>query len=391
MSTDRRTRAWLELEASSLRRNFRRIREAVGASAAIIPMVKANAYGLGVAEVVRFLEGEAPWGFGVATTEEGEELRALGIELPVLVIGPVPPAAYPDLVAAGLTPGISDLGGLRALAAAAARAGRPATFHVEIDTGMGRGGFAWRDARTWGEEVAKLASPGDRLRWSGCFTHFHSADEADDAALLVQRQRFRGALALLPRLGEGALIHACNSAGALRGPAATENAVRPGIFLYGGVAGNTLPAPEPVASLRARVVFVRDAPEGSTVGYGATHTASRPERWATVGIGYGDGLPRALGNRGHALVKGRRVPIIGRISMDLTVVDITDVQGVEPGDVVTFIGSDGSATISVEEVASLASTINYEILTDFTRRLPRIWLEPEDDGPIIHRLRCGTD
>jgi alanine racemase len=153
--------------------------------------------------------------------------------------------------------------------------------------------------------------------------------------------------------------------------------VRPGIFLYGGGVGEGLPAPEEVASVRARVEHVRPAPVGTTLGYGSTYRSAADERWATVAIGYGDGLPRALGNRGFALVAGRRVPIIGRISMDVTVVDITGIADVAPGDVVTFLGRDGQAHISVDEVARLVETISYEILTGFTPRLERVWLEGE--------------
>jgi alanine racemase len=156
--------------------------------------------------------------------------------------------------------------------------------------------------------------------------------------------------------------------------------VRAGIYLYGGdpaeAAGEYEP-PAPVVSVRARVVLVRDVPAGATCGYGATHTAAAPARWATLAIGYGDGLPRALGNRGQALVRGRRVPIIGRISMDLTVVDITGLEGVAPGEVATLLGRDGDEAITVEELAALADTISYEILTGFTPRLPRVGRENE--------------
>jgi alanine racemase len=153
--------------------------------------------------------------------------------------------------------------------------------------------------------------------------------------------------------------------------------VRPGIFLYGGDAGEGLPDSEEVVKVRARIVLVREVAAGTTLGYGATYAATRTERWGTVGIGYGDGLPRALGNRGAALVRGHRVPIIGRISMDLTVVDITDLPGAEDavGEIVTLIGSDGENRIPLEEAAGLAGTIGYEVLTGLTGRLPRVWLD----------------
>ncbi len=159
-----------------------------------------------------------------------------------------------------------------------------------------------------------------------------------------------------------------------RAPERAHALVRPGIFLYGGEVGEGQPKPQPVVSVRARVVHVRTAAEGSTLGYGATYRARGPERWATLAIGYGDGIPRALGNRGAALIAGRRVPVIGRISMDLTVVHITDLPDVEVGDVATLLGADGDEAITVDEVAREAGTISYEILTGLTRRLPRIWI-----------------
>jgi alanine racemase len=192
-----------------------------------------------------------------------------------------------------------------------------------------------------------------------------------------QWERLRRTLEQLPFLPDDALVHACNSPGALRRPDFAGGAVRPGIFLYGGVAGEGLPDPMPVAALRARIVALKEAPPGSTVGYGATHEAEATERWATVGIGYGDGLPRLLGNRGFGLLHGVRVPIIGRISMDVTVVEVSAVPEAGLGDVVTFFGTDAPEEIKLEEVAAHAQTINYEILTDLTPRVPRIWT---DDG-----------
>ena len=369
MSMDLRSRAWIEADPVALRANLARIREAAGSSAAVLPMVKANAYGLGVQGAVAALEPAGPFAYGVATVEEGLELRALGIARPVFVMTPPPILALPAALDGGLTLCLSDLESLRALAAEARRHGRRATFHIEVDTGMGRAGLHWRSAGAWGREVTALATPP--LRWGGCYTHFHSADE-DAAAIDRQWARFQEAAGRLT-LPAGAWLHACNSAAVLRRPEYAACAVRPGLFLYGGASAPDLPRPRPVAAVRARITLVRSVPAGSSVGYGATHRAHGPERWATVAIGYGDGLPRALGNRGHALVRGRRVPVVGRISMDVTVVDISRAPGALPGDIVTFIGCDGEQEITVEEVAEQARTINYEILTGFTSRLPRIW------------------
>lgn len=376
MSTERRTRAWIEVHGDGLRRNLERIRASVGEDVEMIPMVKADAYGLGVARAVGALEPVEPLAYGVATVEEGRELRELGVTRPVLVFTPVPPGLYRSAVEAELTLCLSEMAALDRLREVVRTTRAAAAFHVEVDTGMGRSGFGWREAGEWGPLVREEA--GDGLEWDGCFTHFHSADVAEIGPVQSQWERFQDVLRALGPLPGDLVVHACNSAAALRCPEYAADAVRPGIFLYGGVAGEDLPAPEPVMAVRARVLFVRDTPPGSTVGYGATHVARGWERWATVGIGYGDGLPRLLGNRGHVLLSGRRAHIVGRISMDMIVVDISEIPGAGVGDVATVVGRDGDETITLEEVAAWAETINYEILTGFSRRLPRIWIDRGD-------------
>jgi alanine racemase len=235
---------------------------------------------------------------------------------------------------------------------------------------MGRSGFDWRCVDEWLPALRSKLEGG--VTWVGVQTHLHSADE-DVRSVQEQWRRFTS---VLEAIGDGRRelsVHVLNSAGAFRAPEYASALVRPGIFLYGGAIGDGQPTPEPVVSVLARVVHVRDAPAGTTVGYGVTHAASGLERWATLSIGYGDGLPRALGNRGSALIDGRRVPMIGRISMDVTVVDISDVPDVAVGDVATLLGSDGDEAITVDEVAGLAGTISYEVLTGLTPRLPRVW------------------
>jgi alanine racemase len=379
MSTNHRTtRAWIEVEAASLRRNLRRIRAAVGADVPIIPMVKADAYGLGAPDVVDVLEAEGPHAWGVAAVSEGVALRRHGVERPVIVFSPLAPGTVEEALEARLTVCVSGLDGLEELRRAARRCGPGAAFQVEVDTGMGRAGFAAEAVHEWGPAV-RAAAQGDGLAWTGCFTHFHSADEPGGPGMEAQLERFRCALATLapPR---GCLVHVANSAAALRlGAGGAVGGVRPGIFLYGGRAGADLPAPDPVAFLRVRIVLVKDVPAGASVGYGATYRAGGGERWATLAIGYGDGVPRSLGGRGEALVAGRRVPLVGRVSMDLAVANISGLDGVEAGDVATLIGRDGDEEISLDEVAALAGTIPYEILTGLSPRLPRVWMHDELD------------
>ncbi len=373
MSNPSQARAWVDIDLAALRANFEAIRRIVGEGRAIIPMVKADAYGLGAPRVIRTLEPADPWGYGVATANEGVALREAGVRRPIVVFGPLAPQAEDEAAAAGLAVSVSDLDALHRWAAAADRLG-PLNFHVEIDTGMGRAGFDWRETAAWAEQV--LATARGRLGWRGVFTHFHSADAADAAPTIAQWERFRDAVAQLPMSRDQLLVHAANSAAALRWAEVRADAVRPGIFLYGGravaAAVTGTPAPATVAAVRARVIRVRRVPPGTTVGYGATHVAQGWERWATLAIGYGDGLPRALGNRGCALVRGCRVPIIGRISMDMTVVEVSAVPDVVPGDVATLVGEEGESHIPLDDVAAQAGTISYEILTGLTPRLPRV-------------------
>lgn len=409
MSTEPHSRAWLEIRPSALRRNLARIRALTDRNSPVIPMVKADAYGLGMAEAVRALRPLEPTGWGVATVAEGERLRALEPEAPIYVFSPAAPdEAIPGLEA-GLTFCVSSLKFLDRLARAARDRDRTGAVLVEVDTGMGRAGLDWRRSEHWIPRIrAILAEAGGRIAWQGIFTHFHSADENEPGSVQEQARRFTGIRRQLPDLP----AHLCNSAGALRLPDLALRGVRPGIFVYGGVAGAGLPEPEEAVALRARVTLVREVPPGTTVGYGATYRSTRTERWATLGIGYGDGLRRALSNAGHVLLGGHRAAIIGRISMDMTVVDVTDLPFVRPGHVATLLGADlleagaerapgyrmqdevhgedrhGTLAtddrITLEDMAELVGTNNYEILTGFTPRLPRVWLwdEEAEGGPL---------
>jgi len=380
------TRAWIEIDRAALRRNYLAIRRLAGPEVRIIVMVKADGYGLGAERVARALEPLDPWGYGVATAEEGIALRRAGVRRPILVTEPLPVDATAAAASAGLTACISHPGQLERWAAVAPLSPTGLDFHVEIDTGMGRCGLDWRTAAEWVPVLRAYA--GANLRWTGVFTHFHSAD-APDGSSAEQWARFEAVLREIGAAGPRLMVHAANSAALLRFPAYHASAVRPGLFLYGGdpvpqlrrdgVGGTHLPRPEVVVSVRARIVMVRDVPPGTTVGYGATHRAERPERWATLGIGYGDGLPRALSNVGSVLVRGQRAPIVGRISMDLTVVDVTEIPETTVDDVVTLIGRDGAEEITLEEVAARAGTINHEILSRFGPRLPRVEIGGDAD------------
>jgi alanine racemase len=390
LPSDPRARAWIEIQASGLRENYRKVQAAVGPGVGVIPMVKADGYGLGVDGVVRTLQDERPLRWGVATVEEGVRIRELGVTEPIQVFSPVAPAERLRALAAGLRPSLSDMDFLSVLttdvpdgSGGSCAPEVEGAFDVEVDTGMGRSGFAAGNVADWAPAILEVIEESG-LEWVGVFTHLHSADDLDaDAAndaVEEQLRRFGLVLEYLDAMcrSTGRLPferHVANSAGALRFPrdVGVFDAVRPGIALYGGSVGEDQALADVVA-VRARVIRVVDVPEGTTVGYASTYRARQAERWATLGIGYGDGLPRALSNRGSAIVAGRKVPIIGRISMDMTVVDVTGIDHVTSGDVATLVGTQGAARISMGDVAEEARTIDYEILTGWTSRLPRIWI-----------------
>ncbi len=365
-----RHRAWVEVDTGAIGRNLARVRDHVGPSVKIIAMVKCDGYGLGAANIVAALAPARPFGYGVATVDEGLELRDLGVREPVMICCPVPPSDLPRAIAAHLIPTISDLSSLATLTRLAATTPPPTPplpFQIELDTGMGRAGFP-PIPHPWWPHIRRATSRN--LHLFGIFTHLHSADEPDLTSARRQIQRFDDFIRSADGIQPGTLLHCANSPGTLRLSSRTANAVRPGIYLYGGSAGPGTEPPETAAAIRARVVLVRDVPAGATAGYGATYRSRKPERWAAVGIGYGDGLPRTLGNRGWGLAGGHRVPVLGRISMDTTVVRVP--ESTSPGDVVTFLGRDGKTELTLEEVAELADTIGHEVLTGLSKRLPRI-------------------
>lgn len=357
--SDDTARAWVDVDLAAIVANARTVATVCGRP--LLPMVKANGYGLGAVAVARALERLDPWGFGVATPEEGAELRAAGIRRPIVVFTPVVPAWMDRYREHELRPVIGDATALRAWCAGGAE-----PFHLELDTGMARAGIRWEDSGALDEVRALLAcAPG----WEGVFTHFHSAD-SDEAETERQWARFEALLPTLPR--RPALVHAANSAAALRGTRYAGDLVRPGIFLYGASAG-VGPVPRPVARLQARVVAVRRIGAGESAGYGASWRAPRPTTIATLGIGYADGLHRMLGNRGAVELGGRVVPIVGRITMDMTLVAYGGADDAEsgappaPGDVATLFGG----LVSLEAQAEAAGTIPYELLTALGARVPR--------------------
>ncbi len=346
-------RVWVDVDPAAVVANARQVAEVSGAR--LMPMVKANGYGLGAVPLARALEATDPWGFGVATVEEGAELRSAGIARPIVVFTPLVPGWIAGMLRHDLRPVVGDPGTLEGWLAAAS--GRP--FHVGVDTGMARAGVAFDDRPA----VARLREQLEgAIGYEGVCTHFHSAD-TDPASMVTQHERFASVIAALG--ARPPLVHMAGSAAALRGRRFAGDVVRPGIFLYGGSAGPGTPRPATAAALRTVVVTVRDIPAGASVSYGATWRAREPASIATLGIGYADGLPRSLSNRGLVELGGALVPIRGRVTMDMTLVET--VEPARPGDVATLFGG----RVTLDEQAEQAGTISYELLTSLGSRVVR--------------------
>jgi alanine racemase len=347
------TRAWVEIDLGALCRNGAAV--AARAGVPLLPMVKADGYGLGGLRAALALEALEPWGYGVATVSEGDELRRGGITRPIIVFTPILRTEIDALRRADLTPALGD----PAVIESWARTGRP--WHLQIDTGMSRAGMRW-------EHVALHRDLFERTRPDGAFTHFHSA-ERDDESRDVQERRFDEALSALPE--RPAIVHAENGPAVERRAPSRWSLCRPGIFLYGvaGVEGGAI-VPEPVATMRAHIVELRTIADGETVSYDATWRARGTRRIATVPVGYADGYRRSLSNRGTALLGGQRIPVAGRVTMDMTMFDVTDTDAAL-GDAVTLLGGDGGDVVTVSEMAAAAELSPYEILTGLKLRLPR--------------------
>lgn len=372
----RPTRA--EVNLANLRHNLRVVQRTAG-GAEVWAVLKADGYGHGAKGVARTLERAGATGICVALLEEGIELRQAGIVVPILITGGYYGRAFGEVLRHSLTPVLHDPAQVEALADEVRySSAEPASVHVKIDTGMSRLGVMPRDV----PKMAEVLLRHPEVRVSGLMTHFACADGADPESIGRQLDLFDAATGALRSLGVDApLRHAANSAAILQSPRSHLDVVRPGIALFGvepraGICREL----RPVMQVRTELVAVREISAGQTVGYGATWKAERTSRIATIPMGYADGLSRALSNRGELLVRGKRAPIAGVISMDMTMLDVTEIEGVRVGDECVVLGSQkgplGQDTISVEEIASRLGTIPWEVLTDISRRVPRFYREP---------------
>jgi alanine racemase len=372
-SSLRPTRA--EIALGNLRHNLLALSRAAGVP--IWSVLKADAYGHGAKAVARTLERAGSAGVCVALIEEGIELREAGVMLPILVMGGHYGSAFAELIEHRLTPVISRVDQLVGLAEEVRFQGAPPLpIHVKLDTGMARLGVPLGDLPSFAGTLAGLPE----LSLDGVMTHFASA-ESDGESVAQQLQHFDQGCRVLAAHGLVPVRrHAANTAATIAHPAARLDLVRPGIGLFGMAPGVDSPLRlEPVMRVRTEIVALRTLEAGQSVGYGGTWSAARTSRIATIPMGYCDGLSRALSNRGHVLVRGRRAPIVGAVSMDMTSVDVTDVPGATIEDEVVVLGAQrgplGEGAISAHEIAELAGTIAWEVLTAISRRVPRFYRE----------------
>lgn len=342
----------------------------------IAAVLKTNAYGHGAVEIAKVLEPlDYVWGYAVAAFEEAVELREAGLRKPILLLGYVFPYCYQELAKMNIRPAVFREDMLEQLSAAAKAAGKKIKIHIAVDTGMSRIGIFPDET---GLDFVKKALETEGLQVEGMFTHFARADEADRSFTEEQLEKFVWLTeAVKERLGyEIPIRHCSNSAGIIEYPHANMTMVRAGITLYGlwpsdEVRKDIVPL-EPVMSLRSHIIYIKEISAGTPVSYGGTWAPDHTVRLATVPVGYGDGWPRSLSNKGYVLIRGQKAPIRGRVCMDQFMVEVTDIPDAAEGDEVTLIGRDGDAYISMEEVGDLSGRFNYELACDINPRVPRV-------------------
>ena len=374
---------WAEISLQAILHNLRAIRKQVGASRKILAVVKSNAYGLGAVPVAKALQKAGTEWFGVTCANEGVELREAGIRKRILILTGFWPGEEKRLIQNNLTPTVTrvdDLGHLERSARAAGGKSR-VRFHLKINTGMNRLGIAADEV----DSFARALAACKHIELEGTFTHFASAEDFTAQQTNEQEKVFLACLERLRALGVSpGIVHMANSGAICARPSTWADMVRPGAILYGYYQSFDPPqkkqevmgqvALQPCLSLRARIISLRNVPLGAGVGYAARFVTKRPSRIAVINAGYADGVVRARTNRGWALGRGKRVPLVGTISMDLTMLDLTDVPEAVLGDVVTIYGKDGDAAIEVSEVAHEIGTVTSDLLCALGRRVPKFYV-----------------
>lgn len=362
--------AWVEIDLRRLRENLRLIRRELPAHVRIMAVVKDEAYGHGAVDVARIAEQEGVWGFGLSTLEEALALRQAGIRSRLLLLGERREEELPWCVEHNLTVCVNRVETVHALARAAARAGKCVPVHVKVNTGMNRFGVRWDRATPLFEAILAEKS----LKLEGVMTHFAQSDEKDKTFANLQIARFDE---LMDKLRAAGLTiqfqHLCNSGGFLDLPHAHRDMVRIGILMYGvypSAVCRRIPGIQPVMSVKTLVAGFQELQPGDVVGYGMRYRAETRRRIAILPVGYGDGYPRVI-NQGAALIRGRRAPIVGGVTMDALMVDVTEIPEVQMWDEAVLMGQQGDQEISVHEIAKLKNSVSYDVLAAWRLRLRR--------------------
>lgn len=371
-----RVKAVVSLDA--IAHNFEEMKKNIADGTKIVAVIKADGYGHGAEAIARLIEGyEYIWGFAAATAEEAIQLKDAGVKKPVLILGLVFEEYFQELIQKEVRMTVCDYDMAKALSEEAVRQGRQVHIHIGLDTGMSRIGFADKPESV--EEIKRIAALSN-IEIEGMFTHFARADETDKSPAEDQLKRYLAFVELLEKAGvQIPLKHCSNSAGIIRMPEANLNMVRAGITIYG-----IYPSAEverdivkliPAMELKSHVSFVKDLPAGTAISYGGTFAAETDLRVATIPVGYADGYPRTLSNKGWVLIHGQKAPILGRICMDQFMVDVTHIADVKHGDEVTLIGRDGDECIHIDELGDLSGRFSYEFACDISKRVPRVYIK----------------
>jgi alanine racemase len=366
---------WAAISLAALRHNYLTLKKHLDPGAQLMAVVKADAYGHGAIECALSLASIGADWFGVGLVEEGIALREAGIRRPIFCLGGFWSGQAADVVKYDLTTALFRLDSAAELDARAREAGRTISFHLKIDTGMGRLGVPLAGL----PEFIRALKQFDRIKLDGLMTHFAVADDAESDYTGSQIGLFKEAVGILRGLGfDPTWQHLANSAGIHAYPQSHGNLARAGATLYGLARDVLAPRPEPfnlrpVMSLHSRIVMLKTVPAGTSLGYGRSHTTTRESRIATIPIGYADGLRRAHSNNGRVIVRGLFAPIVGRVSMDLMIIDVTDIPDAALGDEVILIGEQRGLCITAEDLAEQIGTISYEIVTGVSSRVPRVY------------------
>ena len=377
------SRVYAEVNLDAILYNMEQMRKLLKEDTKIMGVIKTDGYGHGAVPIGRELEQlDYTWGYATATVEEAEILRRNGIEKPILVLGATFPEQYEAMADLGIRVNLYSIRQAEQMEAAAAKMNKKIMVHAKIDTGLSRLGFQVTEEAA--DEIARI-SRMPHIIVEGIFTHFAKSDAKDKTMANQQMEAFAKMKKMLEeRNVEIPMIHCSNSAAIIDMPEANMSVVRAGISLYGMWPSDEVKKEnidlQPVMSLKSCIVFLKELEKGRTISYGATYETTRKQRIATVPVGYGDGYPRSLSNKGYVLIHGKKAPLCGRICMDQFMVDVTDIPEAQEGDLVTLVGKDHGAEITMEEIGDLSGRFNYEFACDLGKRIPRVYIK---NGEVV--------